>query len=218
MRRCNPHTCAHSRATAMHLPLCFQIGICGRTGSGKSSFSLAFFRMVDMFEGDLCVSCRTLTGVPTATRQDPENPAAFPDPHWDPCTIPSTTLTWWPLTYDIISIQGASSLMALTSPSYRCTRSAHACPSSYRTLSSSVAPSGETLHSSCPSPRPALLSAQDGERSLERKVSFAAFLIRLRQVLVGPPPRSSKYFPPQRIPPSTRFSVAALRMKVNPAP
>lgn len=78
------HTCAHSRATATHLLLCFQIGICGRTGSGKSSFSLAFFRMVDMFEGDLCVSCHTRTGVPTATRQDPENPAAIPDPHWDP--------------------------------------------------------------------------------------------------------------------------------------
>ncbi|KAK2100687.1 hypothetical protein P7K49_022035 [Saguinus oedipus] len=29
------------------------IGICGRTGSGKSSFSLAFFRMVDTFEGEL---------------------------------------------------------------------------------------------------------------------------------------------------------------------
>jgi hypothetical protein len=32
----------------------FQVGICGRTGSGKSSFSLAFFRMVDMFEGRHC--------------------------------------------------------------------------------------------------------------------------------------------------------------------
>ena len=33
--------------------VCFQVGICGRTGSGKSSFSLAFFRMVDMFEGKI---------------------------------------------------------------------------------------------------------------------------------------------------------------------
>uniref|UniRef100_A0A672QR59 ATP-binding cassette sub-family C member 8-like n=1 Tax=Sinocyclocheilus grahami TaxID=75366 RepID=A0A672QR59_SINGR len=31
-----------------------KVGICGRTGSGKSSFSLAFFRMVDTFEGDSC--------------------------------------------------------------------------------------------------------------------------------------------------------------------
>lgn len=28
-----------------------QVGICGRTGSGKSSLSLAFFNMVDIFEG-----------------------------------------------------------------------------------------------------------------------------------------------------------------------
>lgn len=55
------------------------------------------------------------------------------------------------MTYDIITIQGASSLMALTSPSCHCTHYAHACPSFCRTRSSSVAPSGE-------SPGPALLS------------------------------------------------------------
>ncbi|XP_068459288.1 ATP-binding cassette sub-family C member 8 isoform X2 [Clinocottus analis] len=32
-----------------------KVGICGRTGSGKSSFSLAFFRMVDMFEGKIII-------------------------------------------------------------------------------------------------------------------------------------------------------------------
>ena len=66
------------------LLLCLQIGICGRTGSGESSFSLAFFRMVDTFEGDLCVSCHTPTRVPTATGQEPGSPAAFLYPHWDP--------------------------------------------------------------------------------------------------------------------------------------
>ncbi|CAK6970699.1 LOW QUALITY PROTEIN: ATP-binding cassette sub-family C member 9 [Scomber scombrus] len=35
-----------------------KVGICGRTGSGKSSLSLAFFNMVDIFEGG-SVSCHT---------------------------------------------------------------------------------------------------------------------------------------------------------------
>lgn len=80
---------------------------------------------------------------------------AFRDPRWDPSPrlnpFPAPLLPWWHMTYDIITIQGASSLMALTSPSCHCTHYAHACPSFCRTLSSSVAPSGE-------SPGPALLS------------------------------------------------------------
>ncbi|KAM3859189.1 ATP-binding cassette sub-family C member 9 [Diretmus argenteus] len=32
-----------------------KVGICGRTGSGKSSLSLAFFNMVDMFEGKIII-------------------------------------------------------------------------------------------------------------------------------------------------------------------
>ncbi|KAJ8245701.1 hypothetical protein GJAV_G00273560 [Gymnothorax javanicus] len=32
-----------------------KVGICGRTGSGKSSLSLAFFNMVDMFEGKIVI-------------------------------------------------------------------------------------------------------------------------------------------------------------------
>ncbi|MEQ2259752.1 ATP-binding cassette sub- C member 8 [Xenotaenia resolanae] len=52
----------------MHL--CFvvcQVGICGRTGSGKSSFSLAFFRMVDMFEGRIVIDNIDISKLPLQT-------------------------------------------------------------------------------------------------------------------------------------------------------
>lgn len=52
----------------------------------------------------------------------------------------------WCPTCAIISTQGASSLMALTSPNCRCTPCAHASPSSCRTQCSSAAPSGQPHH------------------------------------------------------------------------
>ncbi|EGW12081.1 ATP-binding cassette transporter sub-family C member 8, partial [Cricetulus griseus] len=74
------HTCAHPRSQCCDLPhlctpqghsvpllLCFQIGICGRTGSGKSSFSLAFFRMVDMFEGRIIIDGIDIAKLPLHT-------------------------------------------------------------------------------------------------------------------------------------------------------
>uniref|UniRef100_A0A4W3IJK9 ATP-binding cassette, sub-family C (CFTR/MRP), member 8 n=1 Tax=Callorhinchus milii TaxID=7868 RepID=A0A4W3IJK9_CALMI len=44
-----------------------KVGICGRTGSGKSSFSLAFFRMVDMFEGRIFIDGIDISKLPLNT-------------------------------------------------------------------------------------------------------------------------------------------------------
>uniref|UniRef100_A0A8C5GGI0 ATP-binding cassette, sub-family C (CFTR/MRP), member 8 n=1 Tax=Gouania willdenowi TaxID=441366 RepID=A0A8C5GGI0_GOUWI len=44
-----------------------KVGICGRTGSGKSSFSLAFFRMVDMFEGRIVIDDIDISKLPLQT-------------------------------------------------------------------------------------------------------------------------------------------------------
>ncbi|XP_038663729.1 ATP-binding cassette sub-family C member 8 isoform X4 [Scyliorhinus canicula] len=44
-----------------------KVGICGRTGSGKSSFSLAFFRMVDMFEGRIIIDGIDISKLPINT-------------------------------------------------------------------------------------------------------------------------------------------------------
>uniref|UniRef100_A0A671QW98 ATP-binding cassette sub-family C member 8-like n=1 Tax=Sinocyclocheilus anshuiensis TaxID=1608454 RepID=A0A671QW98_9TELE len=43
------------------------VGICGRTGSGKSSFSLAFFRMVDTFEGRIIIDDIDIAKLPLQT-------------------------------------------------------------------------------------------------------------------------------------------------------
>ncbi|XP_043943727.1 ATP-binding cassette sub-family C member 9 isoform X1 [Protopterus annectens] len=44
-----------------------KVGICGRTGSGKSSLSLAFFRMVDIFEGKIVIDNIDITKLPLQT-------------------------------------------------------------------------------------------------------------------------------------------------------
>nr|XP_040024096.1 ATP-binding cassette sub-family C member 8-like isoform X4 [Gasterosteus aculeatus aculeatus] len=44
-----------------------KVGICGRTGSGKSSFSLALFRMVDMFEGRIIIDGIDIAKLPLQT-------------------------------------------------------------------------------------------------------------------------------------------------------
>ncbi|XP_067415343.1 ATP-binding cassette sub-family C member 9 isoform X3 [Emydura macquarii macquarii] len=44
-----------------------KVGICGRTGSGKSSLSLAFFRMVDIFDGKIVIDGIDICKLPLHT-------------------------------------------------------------------------------------------------------------------------------------------------------
>ncbi|XP_076853428.1 ATP-binding cassette sub-family C member 8 [Brachyhypopomus gauderio] len=44
-----------------------KVGVCGRTGSGKSSFSLALFRMVDTFEGQIVIDGIDIAKLPLQT-------------------------------------------------------------------------------------------------------------------------------------------------------
>ncbi|OCT87970.1 hypothetical protein XELAEV_18016599mg [Xenopus laevis] len=44
-----------------------KVGICGRTGSGKSSLSLAFFRMVDIFDGKIVIDGIDISKLPLNT-------------------------------------------------------------------------------------------------------------------------------------------------------
>ncbi|XP_045073563.1 ATP-binding cassette sub-family C member 9-like isoform X2 [Coregonus clupeaformis] len=44
-----------------------KVGICGRTGSGKSSLSLAFFNMVDIFEGQIIIDGIDICKLPLQT-------------------------------------------------------------------------------------------------------------------------------------------------------
>uniref|UniRef100_A0AAR2KGZ3 ATP-binding cassette, sub-family C (CFTR/MRP), member 8b n=1 Tax=Pygocentrus nattereri TaxID=42514 RepID=A0AAR2KGZ3_PYGNA len=59
-----------------------KVGICGRTGSGKSSFSLALFRMVDTFDGRIIVDGIDIAKLPLQTLRSrfsiiPQDPFLF---------------------------------------------------------------------------------------------------------------------------------------------
>ncbi|XP_057619762.1 ATP-binding cassette sub-family C member 9 isoform X7 [Chionomys nivalis] len=58
---------SNSGLVGLGLLYALTVGICGRTGSGKSSLSLAFFRMVDIFDGKIVIDGIDISKLPLHT-------------------------------------------------------------------------------------------------------------------------------------------------------
>ncbi|RYH19548.1 ATP-binding cassette domain-containing protein [archaeon] len=70
------------QGVSIHIPPGQRIGICGRTGSGKSSLMVALFRVVELSEGHIYIDGRDITSIPlTQLRASiaiiPQDPVLF---------------------------------------------------------------------------------------------------------------------------------------------
>ncbi|XP_022102313.1 ATP-binding cassette sub-family C member 9-like [Acanthaster planci] len=73
------------RNVSVYLKSGEKVGICGRTGSGKSSLTLALLRVIDIFEGRIFIDGVNIMDVPLATLRSkisiiPQDPVLFTGP------------------------------------------------------------------------------------------------------------------------------------------
>ncbi|XP_022102306.1 ATP-binding cassette sub-family C member 9-like isoform X2 [Acanthaster planci] len=73
------------RNVSVYLKSGEKVGICGRTGSGKSSLTLALLRIIDIFEGQIFIDGMNIMSVPLTTLRSkisiiPQDPVLFTGP------------------------------------------------------------------------------------------------------------------------------------------
>ncbi|XP_072032683.1 ATP-binding cassette sub-family C member 9-like isoform X2 [Amphiura filiformis] len=90
------------KGISLHVKAGEKIGICGRTGSGKSSLTLALFRLIETFQGEIIIDGIDISTLPLTTLRQrlsiiPQDPVLFTGTirsNLDPCSEKMDTDLW----------------------------------------------------------------------------------------------------------------------------